>query len=396
MNSKTFCILPWIHIYANPDGSVLPCCIGDHHLHLGNVRNNSIKEIWNNDSYKNLRKKMMAGERCNECKACYQAEDSGNTSSRQHYNDRFKEYNYLLDHTREDGYLEKIDLAYFDVRWSNICNFKCRSCSGTYSSSWALEDNKNGRKRDVYIFAGGDNNDELYNQFVPYFKGMKEIYFAGGEPLLTDKHYEMLEYLIEHNITDVDIRYNTNFSVLSYKGKSIFDYWKHFKNINVYISLDSWGDRAEYIREGTVWKEIEENILETRKHLPYVNLQSHTVISCFNVYTYTDFLEYIFDKKLFSIENYHPTIYNLINPYNYSYQIFDNDFKNLIIEKLKLKNYNTHLNQQIETIIHSLNNSVYDRNLRKSFVTTTEYYDRIRNKNFLNVFPELDSIYRLG
>jgi radical SAM protein with 4Fe4S-binding SPASM domain len=127
MNSKTFCILPWVHIYANPDGSVLPCCVADHHLHLGNTRNNSIKEIWNNQNYKTLRKKMLAGEQCRECTACYQSENNNNTSSRLSNNEKFKDYMHLVDQTNDDGSLEDMNLVYFDVRWSNICNFKCRS-----------------------------------------------------------------------------------------------------------------------------------------------------------------------------------------------------------------------------------------------------------------------------
>lgn len=393
MNSKTFCILPWIHIYANPDGSVIPCCIADHHLHLGNVRNNNIEEIWNNDNYKNLRKKMLAGERSNECKACYHAEDSGNVSSRQHWNLAYADYFYLLNHTNNDGSLNKIDLAYFDVRWSNICNFKCRSCSGTYSSSWATEDNKHGRNRDVFIFAGGNNNDNLYNQFVPYLKGMREIYFAGGEPLLTDKHYDMLDYFLENKHVNVNLRYNTNLSTLLYKGKSIIDYWKNFQNVNVYVSLDSWGQRAEYIREGTNWEEIVDNIKLIKSELPHVRLQTHTVISCFNVFTYVEFLEYLFQNSIFDLETYNPTTYNLINPNEYSFQIINSAFKDKIIDKLQSKKFNKSINSQIKNIVSALENSSHNIELQKGFKKITEYYDNIRNRDFLQTFPELHELY---
>ena len=39
--NKTFCILPWIHLYANPDGTVLPCCVGDWQQSMGNVQDGS-------------------------------------------------------------------------------------------------------------------------------------------------------------------------------------------------------------------------------------------------------------------------------------------------------------------------------------------------------------------
>ena len=157
--SKTFCVLPWIHIYANPDGSVLPCCVGDHHIHLGNIQSQTINEVWNGEKYRTIRKKMLAGERCDECSACYKIEESGATSPRQFFTDKFKKYIPLTETTNSDGSAE-MNLKYFDIRWSNICNFKCRSCSSTYSSSWATEDNSIGHNKKVFIFAGGDSNDE--------------------------------------------------------------------------------------------------------------------------------------------------------------------------------------------------------------------------------------------
>ena len=113
----------------------------------------------------------------------------------------------------------------------------------------------------MYIFAGGDSNDSLYNQFKkPHFKNIKVFYFAGGEPLMTDKHYEILEHLIETGNTKVTLEYNSNVSRLKYKNKSIIDLWNKFENVTVSASLDSWGSRAEYIREGTDWDKVESNL----------------------------------------------------------------------------------------------------------------------------------------
>ena len=205
MTSKTFCILPWIHFYSNPDGNVLPCCIGNHKLPLGNVQQNTIQEIWNSEQYKTMRLKMLAGERCGECVSCYQNEDAGVHSFRQTSNRDYEEFLNFADETNPDGSLDVMKLKYLDIRWSNICNFKCRSCSSTYSSSWATEDNKNGQSKKVFIFAGGNSNDNLYEQIKPYLSEVKEIYFAGGEPLLMDKHYEILDHLVSTNNTDIKL-----------------------------------------------------------------------------------------------------------------------------------------------------------------------------------------------
>jgi hypothetical protein len=116
---------------------------------------------------------MLTGEKCDECAACYNIEESGANSPRHSYINKFKKYIPLSESTNADGSVE-MNLRYFDIRWSNICNFKCRSCSSTYSSSWATEDNARGNRKKVFIFAGGDNNDDLYNQFLPHFKNIEE------------------------------------------------------------------------------------------------------------------------------------------------------------------------------------------------------------------------------
>jgi len=387
--SKTFCILPWIHIYVNPDGSVLPCCIGDHNIHLGNTRFNTITEIWNSDQYKAMRQNMLAGKRCDECKACYSSEDAGLNSFRKSVNKQYNKYFHLANDTQEDGFLPSMNLRYFDVRWSNICNFKCRSCSGTYSSSWATEE----KRPNVYIFAGGKNNDDLYDQFLPYLKDIEEFYFAGGEPLLTDKHYDILEYLISIGKTDVKLRYNTNLSSLTYKKSSVLDLWKNFKNINVDASLDSWGDRAEYIREGTDWKLIEQNIKNIQSVTPHVNLQINSVVSIFNISTMAEFYNYLIDNSIFDKNKFYPNHYNLLNPNFYNVNIIPDELKTRIKNSLSSVSISKNIDQKIQDMIKFLDSSTYDRNLHMEFIEQTKHYDAIRNRNFINTFPEISEMY---
>jgi len=392
MTSNTFCILPWIHFYANPDGNVLPCCIGNHRKPLGNVQKESILNVWNSEKYRTMRLNMLSGKRCDECQSCYHAEDSGVNSFRQSVNRDYAEYIPLVNKTNVDGSLDEMDLKYLDIRWSNICNFKCRSCSSTYSSSWATEDNKNGNKKPVYIFAGGDNNDKLYEELKPHITGVKEIYFAGGEPLLMDKHYDMLEYLIETNNTDIKIRYNTNLSSLHFKNKSVLEMWKKFSNVHLNVSLDSWSDRAEYIREGTDWKKIEENILTVKSECPHIYFGIASVVSIFNVLTLPEFIDYLFQNKLVDSKTT-ASFYSLINPDFYSFSIFDDKTRMLAIEKLSDRQYNGHIKSQIENVIRHLKSSVVNVDLQKQFKHHTDYYDSIRNRKFVETFPELSGFY---
>lgn len=385
-------------MYVNPDGSVLPCCVADYSKHMGNVRQDDIKTIWNNDKYRSMRQKMLRGEKCEECNGCYAVESAGNQSTRQSTNDQYSRLMYLVEgKTNNDGSLDEMHLRHFDVRWSNICNFKCRSCSSTYSSTWAQEDNLHGANKPVHIIAGGNNNDELYKQFLPYFADMETFYFAGGEPLLTDKHYDILEHLISVGNTDRHVlKYNTNISNLKYKNKNVIDLWNQFPFILLFLSIDSFGKRAEYIRTGTDWNVIKENIKKIRKECPHIKIETTNVISVFNVYTIPDYLDYMFENDLFDKDTYNPSFYNIINPGFYSFQILPESFKRHTITKLRdcsIK-YNKKIQNQISSVIRNLEAAEYSEELHQKFCEKTEYYDSIRNTNFSETFPELTELYK--
>jgi radical SAM protein with 4Fe4S-binding SPASM domain len=370
-NSNTFCVLPWIHIYANPNGDVLPCCVAS--KKVGNLHESTIIEIWNSEEYKKLRRMMLNNQRPEHCSDCYLVEDRGIVSKRQ--ND-YRNLNHLVDANIDDS--PDFNIKFLDIRWSNICNFKCKTCSGSFSSKWAESE---GNKK-IFMFAGGEDNEKLYKDLLPYLHQTKRINFGGGEPLLTDKHYEILEYLISINSTDVHLVYNTNLSKLSYKGKSVTKLWNQFKKISVFASIDSWGGRAEYIREGTNWNSIEENIRIVRKESPHIKLEMNVTVSIFNLYTLLDFIDYMYDKKLFEGQ---PNFYNLINPDHYSANIILD--KNSLIENLTSKTYPIHIQQQLDKVINFVKFSVHNPDLIHQF-------QQKQTDDFISIFPELNFLWK--
>lgn len=390
--TKTFCILPWIHLYSNPDGTVLPCCVGDWQQSMGNVQDGKLETVFNNESFKTMRRNMLAGEKCSQCTACYRDEDAGNSSFRKHSNEQFAKYiEDAVKNTNPDGTVDDFKLRYLDVRWSNICNFKCRSCGPLYSSSWAQE---HGSKK-IFTYAGGANNDELYRQFEPHFDTIEEFYFAGGEPLLTDKHYDILEYLIEHGRTDVKLRYNTNMSVLKYKDKNVLDMWKQFSNVYIGASLDSWGPRAEYIRHGTEWSVIESNIRKIRTEAPHIHLQTNTVVSILNIKTLTEFIDYMLGSGLVDEKNYNPHFYNVLNPEFLSLQLLTDEEIEHNIKKLTdyANSQGKQMRNAFNTVINGLKTTTHDHNLNNLFKKQMEHYDIIRNENGKETFPELSRLF---
>ena len=205
----------------------------------------------------------------------------------------------------------------FDIRFSNICNFKCRTCGSEFSSQWGAEMNRHHDKTHPIVIHADDHRGGLLQEVLEQIPNIDLAYFAGGEPLITDEHYTILEEMIRLGRTDITLRYNTNASSIKYKHHDILSLWKHFKKIELSCSVDHYGERAEWLRKGTDWGTIESNLLAFRK-LDYVSFQMNTVFSIFNYLTIGEFYEYLMSKDIVRPGDWYHSLYLAVNPSYYS------------------------------------------------------------------------------
>tara|TARA_B100002019_G_C21159585_1_gene542572 strand:- start:87 stop:998 length:912 start_codon:yes stop_codon:yes gene_type:complete len=83
---------------------------------------------------------------------------------------------------------------------------------------------------------------------------IEEIYWVGGEPLMWEIHWEIMQYLIDHDLAkNVWIRYNSNFSRVKYKHWNLKEMLPHFKMVQICASIDGTGEIVEYVRHGIKW-----------------------------------------------------------------------------------------------------------------------------------------------
>lgn len=267
--SKTFCMLGFVHSHTWPDGRVLPCCAGDINApqQLGNIYEQSWPDIWNGDAYRELRRNMLDGVEHSLCRYCYDTEKMRDNSMRTNMNNTFGHLYDSVMSTVDDasGYCGSDKLYYLDFRFSNLCNQACITCGHDLSSSWYdlqtdMDPDKNVPDRSKFLIAG--NKENPYPAILENSMDSVEVcYFAGGEPLLVPEHWQILEKLIENGrAKDVSLRYSTNLSTLQNKGRHVLDYWKHFKIVNVAGSIDEVGERFHYIRWPADWRRISKNI----------------------------------------------------------------------------------------------------------------------------------------
>lgn len=248
---KSFCILPWIHTAIDPDGTIRPCCMADFSYRMGDLNETPLlKDIFNNDKYKKFRMEMLNGpELPAACKSCKIQEETGTESYRTRKN---KKYADVIDNLNPnpDGSAEFVQL-YIDYRLSNKCNFKCITCGPQLSSSHAIETIQ--MNKHVEGFQPKSAYIEVENfteQFKTFSKDIQEIYFAGGEPLIMDHHYEILNLFVESQ-QPINISYNTNLSELNYKGIDVLDLWSKVNGpVGIGASIDGFGPAGETIRFG--------------------------------------------------------------------------------------------------------------------------------------------------
>jgi len=296
-----------------------------------------------------------------------------------------------------------------DFRFSNLCNMSCRSCSPTFSTQWyddfVKEFGSVPKDLAEQKFIQLKNKPGFKEELWPYLDTVEEVYWAGGEPLITDLHWEIMNHWVETgHAENVSVLYTTNFSQLTYKNQHVFDLWRKFKNVKISASLDAMGTHAEYIRKGTIWKDIEDNRQALlNADLPMCSFDICPTVSLMNILHLPDFHEDWVSKGF--IPPGEVRLNNLLDPKWLCVQALPNSYKKLVTER-----WEQHL-QWLESnkdfspdhwpasqfvdsakgLLHFMNTTDRTSELSDT-IKEFERWDRIRNESWQEVLPELSCI----
>ena len=393
-DSKTFCIYPWIHLHAYPTGEAYPCCHAEMGVgQIGNCHTQTLEEIWYGDALNELRVNMLQERKSLACQRCYEQEDAGFFSGRRSAN---KHHGHHIGNLHGAPFR----MSYWDIRFSNLCNLSCRSCGHIFSSSWY---------RDQARLAGGSWADQnralnyagrtatdMWEQLIPHLDYVEQIYFAGGEPLMMEEHYNILDELERRGRFDVRLIYNTNFTQVKLKDRTVFDYWKRFKSVAVGASLDDQHSRAEYIRNGTKWHQVVANREEMIRTCPNVDFYISPTLSIMNAWSLPDLHRQWTETGLIRAQDLNVNI--LQDPAHYRIDIATAEYKQQLIER-----YQAHLEWLrpidplqratvgFESAINFLQ-ATDNTALIPKFWAKTQELDQIRNQNILEIIPELAAL----
>lgn len=314
VNDDTFCIMPFMHMSTTTNGEYRLCCRSTKVTEVNHNRihemfperisepttKTSPRDIWQGNTYNQVRENLVTGERDKRCRACWRLEDKGIVSLRQTQNlERVERFADAVREWQDTGNVSW-RVPIFEFKLSNICNLRCRMCWPKDSTPWVkswdavkhlqpegdrdymdtiIAVNDMNRKPVLNLFS---TNNEFVDQMMENLPYIEEMEFAGGEPLLDPLHFQLIDQI--PNPENVTLKYSTNLTNLEFKnGRNVIDIWRKFKSIKLTISIDGHPELNAMIRYGSDWDTLRQNIETVKQELHNVTmLRGSTTISAMN------------------------------------------------------------------------------------------------------------------
>lgn len=402
--SKTYCPLPFIHFAVKPDGGAKPCCrfstFFDKEAEIRNwskVNHNLIgaENVLNSQEFLEVRETMLNGEKVPGCWKCYKEEETIGYSMRTRYNDKFPNH----DNT--------VKLKYLEISFGNYCNLSCRTCNSNLSTTWYNDDLELSKK---YKDRSASKKiiDVSFNWDPKDFEHVQEIKFVGGEPMLNPNFGKFLETVLETGRgKSIKLTIFTNSSW--FPKPKIIELLKKFESVFIWLSIDSFGRKNDYIRHGSNWETLSSVALkyldlerETKIFsvvlTPTLNILNITDIDslvswwyrsreerelpCFKSTDDNDFqtslvvFSIVYDPEVLSVKNL-PDKNSLIVKY-----------KNIIAQSKNHIHYDV-LKQTYNKVIRAIEQDINKEIDLRGFVEFTKDLDKLRQQNFKEIFPDL-------
>ena len=280
----TMCLAPWVHTYLSPQTERRMCCASrepaqnfeqyiDTQSGTGRYIPISLEQHWNSEHMRSVRRRMMSGETLPECEVCN--DKLLNTNVYRTYFDHLFQHKLpeVYRNTLPDGTTTMVPVSW-DYRFSNLCNFRCRTCGDMLSSSWESEEKthdmvnwadpkNNWMRNDIRAEIAQFQEDQVEREFAAAVEQhrVEEVYWVGGEPLMYEQHWRYMPRIIElGDGPKLYARYNTNLSRIRYRGLDLYrDILSHVRDWQICASLDGTHSIGEYIRTGLDYQQFCDN-----------------------------------------------------------------------------------------------------------------------------------------
>ena len=415
-NSETFCVLPWVHAATYTDGTALLCCVSSPNTGV-NLNHSTINEAKNSDYFKEARLSLLNGEKFSGCNVCWREEEVGVKSHRNNENRLWDDLltkelvDEIVRNTHDDGTIDN-DLYTLDFRLGNTCNLACVMCRPQDSSKWLNEAKK--LSNELETNAKWDwkhkstinlenfewyKRQEFLEDFYESCSNMRLMIFAGGEPLLIKEHKEMIKEMVKRgHAGNIQVNYHTNATIYD---PELMELWKHFKKVELFLSIDGIDKVTEYVRYPSKFSVIENNLRMYDDNAPdNMSFKVLYTVQALNIFYLPEFADWLDSQnyKKIIVRKKHETIFHtgvLWGPNYLSTKILPAHVKESITKKLTdyVESKKDILNVWNFSEMVNLMNSEDNSSLMKEFDEYLLKIDLYRNLNHKKTFEELFNLF---
>ena len=361
------------------------------------------------------RRQMLTGVRPTECDYCFKMEDINPDV----VSDRKRFTNEVWALERQDEIVnapwdQPVNPAYLEISFATTCNFACSYCSPGQSSRWEQEIRKYNsypildhtlHKDKMHDMLPEDNNpyiDAFWKWLPEAYKDLRYLRITGGEPLATRNFMKLLDFVAQNHNPNLTLVVNTNLCVPEKNLNAFFEKAttlleaKTIKGLEVYTSMDTWGEQAEYIRDGLDVKQWEDTVrrVSTRFRVPIRVMVTFGLLSVFN---FQKFVDKIIELRRDGVD----IMFNcarLTDPKQFDLRLL-HDYENKYFQRLNTfiidNGYITNVERETWKMVydywesrHKTMTADHRALWRDQFIKFTAEYDQRRGKNFDTVFPE--------
>ena len=404
-----FCILKWHYLELSLAEGLKHSC-----YHCPQHKIPLKSDLHNTPTTKEVRKQMLDGLKPAEDNYCYDIEKTGNYSDRQYLAVQFiKEDPNIIAKTAAYEPDEEVYPKYLTVSFTNRCQMSCIYCGAGKSSTWKKEIDEYGpypllvkENKDKYmprddIMRPEDNPyvDKFWKWLPDAYPHLQTIRLTGGEPLLDENTFKLLQY-VKDNPKELSFEISTNLMVTDRRVSNYINLVKGLPGQKCYVSVDTWGEQAEWIRTGLKIEQFEHNL-----HRVLGNGIKVGIMCTFNLLSIPNFEEWVF--KMAELKQQYPGLLTvdvpqMVEPLHLTTRIADKKLINMLDKAYKSMLTYSHLFEDYEiskfkrtiawTKANLMKGEELERN-RKDFVKFANEKDRRRGTNFLETFPELKEFY---
>ena len=314
-DQKIFCNVPWTNTHIYWDGSFGMCCSEKRKPHNDsakyNIKNYTVIQWYNNDHMKTARQLMHGKDKLVNCAGCYHEESHQYESRR--IKENFKsvifteqafERSYQqspmydsFEYSKETGSTKRTPIDWH-VDLGNECNLACKMCNPRASSKISALFTK------WHIIESSENSNwtkdpvswENFKTSILETPNLNRLHFMGGEPLLSKRFPELLDFLLDNNRHDISISFVSNGTIVD---RNLVAKLQHFRSCDIEISLESVHKNNHYIRQGSDTNQVMQNIewlISQQSDTFHIVLRS--VPQLLNVNNYDEYLRWAWEKQL--------------------------------------------------------------------------------------------------